>query len=456
MVQIENKDPAPSAKGDRAEVTKTGKQDTKPARKTEAVRPSKRRQRLQLNDPKPWPEVVDGATLLDAIAAMFQRHLALPKGAAEAMALWVLFAHTFDAWNISPRLVFTSPVPECGKTTGLKLVRPLVPRGLLASNVSPAAVYRGIPKWDPTLLFDEVDTLLDWKDELKNLMNSDHDRDGATILRCVGDNHEPTPFSTWAPLAIAKIGGLYPALRSRSIIIPMRRKRPDEVVEPFRANAMPQLEELARKAARFAKDSLAMLRRAEPEMPHGLTNRARDNWLPLFAIADAAGGHWPGMARTAAVLLTPSDDETSIGEELLADIREVFVRKGIDRLTSETLCQELARLPDRPWNEYQGRDRINPRQIARLLTPFGIAPRGIRIAERTPKGYTIYQFEDAFARYLPPLPSETATPQQPSISAVFSHSPAATLTLHVADQAANKPAEILECCGVADTEGVAA
>jgi len=56
---------------------------------------------------------------------------------------------------------------------------------------------------------------------------------------------------------------------------------------------------------------------------------------------------------------------------------------------------------------------INQRQLAKLLKPFGIAPKSVRLGPRnTPKGYMAAQFEDAFARYLPPIPPPAATPPQ--------------------------------------------
>ncbi len=41
-----------------------------------------------LADPEPWPEPVNGAALLDAIAAAFERYVVLPDGGAETLAMW--------------------------------------------------------------------------------------------------------------------------------------------------------------------------------------------------------------------------------------------------------------------------------------------------------------------------------------------------------------------------------
>src|ERR1700675_3226412 len=104
------------------------------------------------------PVPINAAQMLDEISLSFRRHLSLPDHAAEVIALWVLFAHTFDAWQASPRLLFTSPVPQCGKSTALTMIRSLTPRARLASNMTAPVVFRLIEQEHPTLLIDEADT----------------------------------------------------------------------------------------------------------------------------------------------------------------------------------------------------------------------------------------------------------------------------------------------------------
>lgn len=43
---------------------------------------------LTLEDPDPWPEAVQAASLLDELEAVFLRFVVLPEGAAAAVALW--------------------------------------------------------------------------------------------------------------------------------------------------------------------------------------------------------------------------------------------------------------------------------------------------------------------------------------------------------------------------------
>ena len=85
-----------------------------------------------------------GTALLDAIAATFERYLALPKHASTALALWVLHVYAFPAWFTSPFLAITSPVKRCGKTWVLIVLGALVPRRLVTSNVTPAVLFRMI------------------------------------------------------------------------------------------------------------------------------------------------------------------------------------------------------------------------------------------------------------------------------------------------------------------------
>ena len=150
MEQIENKDPAPSAKGDRAAVANTGNQNTERAGKTKAVRGRKRPAQPPYKELEPWAEPVDGAVLLDEIVGCLRTYLALPEGAAEAVGLWIFFAHTLESWETAPRLAFISKGPECGKTTAMTLVSHVVPRPLPTVNISSPVLFRLLEKWRPT------------------------------------------------------------------------------------------------------------------------------------------------------------------------------------------------------------------------------------------------------------------------------------------------------------------
>jgi hypothetical protein len=159
---------------------------------------------------EPWEEPVATADLLNDLREKYAAHVILPEHGAEAMALWVLHAWSFDASYISPFLRFTSPEPRCGKSRALTLLYKTGPRTALSSNISAAAIFRYIESHSPTLLIDEADSFARDDEALRGVLNSGHSRDTAFVVRCEGDANEPKEFSTWAPKAIAGIGELAP------------------------------------------------------------------------------------------------------------------------------------------------------------------------------------------------------------------------------------------------------
>jgi putative DNA primase/helicase len=392
---------------------------------------------LVLPSPEPWHEPVDGAELLTGLAEIFRRYVVMEDGAAEALALWTVHAHALDAFVFSPRLAITSAEKRCGKTTLLDVLGCLVPRALQTANATAPAIFRSIELLSPTLLIDEADTFLRSNDDLRGVLNSGHRRATASVIRLVGEDHQPCQFHTWAATAIAMIGGLPDTLADRSIEIRLRRRLPGEPVSRFRADRASDLAQLGRMVARWTGDHLKALRNADPPIPPGLNDRAADNWTPLLAIADLAGGEWPEHTRRAIASMTFREGEEtgSLGELLLADIRQVFVEieqrrttpagddfTDPDRIRSSDLAGMLVEMEGRAWAEWGPRQLpLTPHGLARLLKPFGIRPATLRFHKKdrsrnhpsiTDKGYLRSQFEDAFSRYLlPPAPPDsTVTP----------------------------------------------
>lgn len=363
--------------------------------------------RIALTDPEPWPEPVDGTALLTELVRTFARYVALPEGGATALALWTLHAHAHDAASVSPLLALTSPEKRCGKTTTLHVLGALAPRPLPASSITPAALFRAVERFRPTLLVDEADSFLRDREELRGVLNSGHAKASAVVVRAVaaGDEYEAAAFSTWAPKAVALIDSgttLPDTLRDRSIELRMRRRGPGEEVERLRLDRLDELEPIRRRAARWTGDHVEALRGADPDVPPELHDRARDNWRPLLAIADVAGGPWPERARKAARVLSTGreDDEASARVLLLRDLRDLFDKRGTDRLASRDITSALAEMEERPWPEWRRGDPITTRQLARLLRPFEVRPEALWIAGKTQRGYERDALEDPFRRYL--------------------------------------------------------
>src|SRR5215469_1794921 len=111
------------------------------------------------------------------------------------------------------------------------------------------------------------------REVLRGMINSSFDRKGAWFVMNVplpGGGYEPRKFSTYTPLVLSGIGYLPETVRDRAIAIEMRRKRKGEKVARLRRRDGKSLAELARKAARWARDNMTDLAAAEPEMPEAL------------------------------------------------------------------------------------------------------------------------------------------------------------------------------------------
>lgn len=409
---------------------------------------------LVFDDLEPWPDPVNGAALLAEVAATVQRFIVCQPETARAVALWASMTWFMDVVQVAPLAVITAPEKRCGKSQLLFLLGRLVYRPLTASNISTAALFRTIDAWRPTMLVDEADSFMKENEDMRGLLNSGHTRDGAYIIRVVGDNHEPTRFNTWGAKALAGIGRIADTLMDRAVVLELRRKLPNEKVERLRYAEQDLFETLAEKLCRFAEDHREAVRKARPDLPAKLNDRAQDNWEPLLAIADVAGGLWPSLARAAALKLSgASESSLTIGVELLSDIQEVWEAKRVDRISTADLIAALCEDEEKPWATYNKGFQIKPRQVARKLSEYGISSNTIRIGPATPKGFMREQFTEAFSRYLASPPSPSATPPQPIQDGVLAVAGRNSVAVTDYQKVTRKPAWGKACGGVADKTG---
>ena len=199
--------------------------------------------------------------------------------------------------------------------------------------------------------------------------------------------------ANWAGLGTASLRRLPDTLDDRSVIINLRRRKPMEDVKSFRRDRAGDLCELARKMARWAQDHQVQLTDSDPDMGK-LVNRVADNWRPLFAIAQVAGGPWPDLVKDAFEKLTAQPHpELDLNAALLFDIRLIFEQSAADRLFSSTLVERLSLLPDRPWSAVNnGNKPLTVNRLARRLAALGIHTNTIRIGPLRAKGYLLSDF----------------------------------------------------------------
>src|SRR5947207_2287407 len=178
------------------------------------------------------------------------------------------------------------------------VIASLVPRPLRTENLTAPVLFRLVDQYQPTLLLDEVDSWLPQAEELRGLLNAGHKR-GACAYRCEGENKAVRAFKAFAPAVLAGIGPLPGTLADRSIFIPLVAAAPDQLPARFDTLNTKVETELRRKLARWTQDNFAALQACDPPLPATAFNRLADNWRPLFAIAQIAGGDWPARALAA-------------------------------------------------------------------------------------------------------------------------------------------------------------
>ena len=132
-------------------------------------------------------------------------------------------------------------------------------------------------------------------------------------------------------------------------------------------------------------------------MPAGIYNRAADNWRPLLAIAEVAGGDWLARGQAAALASVAADiDDASRLELLLGDIRDAFTTDKATKvrdtmfgaeqteIPSAELVEALVALDGRPWAEMgKSRKPITQNRLARMLKPLGSRRTEGRTGRRT-------------------------------------------------------------------------
>ncbi|HEY6354942.1 MAG TPA: DUF3631 domain-containing protein [Burkholderiaceae bacterium] len=327
----------------------------------------------------------------------------------------MVHAHLMDAWESTPRIAFLSPEPASGKSRALEVSELLVPNPVNAVNVSVAYLFRkvGDEQGRPTILYDEVDTVFTKageNEDIRGLLNAGH-RKHSVVGRCAvyGKRIETEETPAYCAVALAGLGDLPDTILTRSVVVRMRRRAPSERIEPYRRREVQQQADALRERIQaWAGAVHADVAAARPEFPVGVADRDADVWEALLAVADAAGGAWPVLARAAAVELVAQSKRgtPSLGVRLLADVRQVF--RTSERLSTDAILKALHAIDEAPWPDLKGKP-LDARGLALRLKPYGIGSKNLRDGSTVFKGYERADLADAWVRYLSLSPYEAAT-----------------------------------------------
>jgi hypothetical protein len=353
--------------------------------------------------------VTDLAKLLADARKLFRQFVVLDDVQADTVALWIAHTYVFDTARATPYLHFWSPDSGSGKTTAFEVLELLARAGLIADDLTGAALFRLVEARRPTLLVDEVDGIFgkknsDSTEDIRKILNSGY-RAGKKVFRCGGRNNtELQEFDPYCPKALAGLNEIPGTLAHRSIPIAMKPPLPTEQYEDFDVEMVE--EETASLRARFeawAESAEEALRNPElrPAKLPALDARRNEIWRILFRIADLAGHRWPEAARRAALELSGGErrhEEASLGIKLLADVRQVFVD---ERMPCQEIADALNGLEDSWWGSWSDGAGIKTRELGKRLVHYGVRAKRMRIDEWRGYGYERSQFEDVWSRYLP-------------------------------------------------------
>jgi hypothetical protein len=368
-----------------------------------------------------------GSDVLEGIALFVQRFVILSRSQLLVISVWVAHTWAFEASDATPYLAVTSAEMRSGKTRLLEILELLVRSPWRTGRVTSAALARKVESDCPTLLLDEWDATArgsqEFTETLRGILNAGHRRNGkVSVCGPKSAGYQPLDFRVFCPKVIAGIGKLPETVADRAIPIRLKRKVPGEQVARFRTKLISgDANSLKARLKNWVSANLEDLKQTHPELPECLSDRQQDGAEPLLAIADAAGGDWPTRVRAALIDLHSSNNvvEESLGVSLLSDIRDIFWETDVQELSSIELVGALCKLDGRPWPAMDHSSPITQNVLARILAPFDIFPRNLRIGSSVVKGYKRAYFSDAWGRYLtllaPPVPGPTnATPLQPA------------------------------------------
>ena len=241
-----------------------------------------------MDETTPWDGPVSGMELFQGIYSLLGRVMWMSDSARLTVTFWLIASYTFKLYRKFPYLRIKSPDKNCGKSTLIDFVAELVFNPLIASDVSPAALYRIVEKFTPTLLLDEFDNKEQVR-ELTQLLNAGYDNN-RSALRYNMDKDCAERFRTFCPKVIASIKRITDTTESRCLPIDLHRvpaDSEDKLVEL--CDLEPEtFQTIKRKILAWVEDDLPKIKACRPERPKWLHTRDWDMWRPLLRYCHGA------------------------------------------------------------------------------------------------------------------------------------------------------------------------
>lgn len=268
-------------------------------------------------------EMMEARQPLDDAAGYINRVLYASREQKDAQVLAYAASHAISAFNTFPRMLFTSPDFESGKTTALDIAFALCQNSWMADPTSFALKAKLMEPDRPTVVFDETSIIFG----ANGLRGRGHPLYKPMVegyrkraAYSVSVDRTPVDVSSYCFVVLAgRNAAVPPDLRSRCIIIKMRpvpgtidlEDSLDDGVYSDGERIREQLHSWAQMAVqedgllnKWARES----RRLHPR----LRSRKLQVWGPLFAIARLAGGDWPKRCMAAFMALALDASEKPV------------------------------------------------------------------------------------------------------------------------------------------------
>jgi hypothetical protein len=374
---------------------------------------------------EPWPEPVSLAEAFTETVELFRKWVFMSKTQAVAVVLWIATAFFARLLEIHAYLAITAPTKRCGKTTLFTLISLFVPQRLVvSSNVSSAFVFRVIDKNQPTLMVDEAQAAFQKNQDLEEIYNAGHVKRTAFVGRVekVGEELVEKLFSTFCPKVLALKGKIKnDSLQDRVIEIRLERAAKSDLENDFWDTLSSQPEifvPCVRRFVRAVTDSLdAFKAHRHPNLPEFSNGRTKQNWKPLWILAELAGDDWCGKLEDAIdECEEEAQRELSFTDYLLKALKRfceayqkrpgVLTRKLEQRdliPTEEILSPTTGLNADKeaPWMTKS--EGLTAERLGRELRGFPAVKkiqRRINVGQKPVRGYSCKALSKVFERYV--------------------------------------------------------
>jgi hypothetical protein len=255
------------------------------------------KQTKEIESIEPWPEPVSLHEAFGGAVTLFRTYMFMTEAQAVTVVLWCATSFLYDFLQIHAYLRITAPTKQCGKTTLVNLVALFVRQGLVvAGRVSAAFVYRAIDRLRPTFIVDEAQAIFRKSPDVEDIFNAGHVRSTANVglAEKVGEEIVDRLFNVFCPKVLALKGKIKDdSLQERIIEIRLSRIREGDLEKDFWDifGKIPQAElfiECRRKFVRTVMDCAEVFKNHEPELPKFSNRRVKQNWKPLWSLAELA------------------------------------------------------------------------------------------------------------------------------------------------------------------------